>query len=635
MARSNLTIMHARFHAGIKKKVSWLRSFWVLKTRSLFFRAAFMAIALVLGGLVVRLALLGPVVLSQLEQISASRQLSIAEYVARDISENISQRLTIISRVAASVPVEILSTPRDAEEWLGRRQKILPVFSRGLILIPVEGGGAVVDYPAIAGRRQLDFSHQDWFVKAIQTGQPTMGNPMRSPLDREPVLVVAAPVYDGAGRAVAVLAGITALDGPEFLKALQQTKIGENGGFLLVSPKDKMFIAATDSGKLFQPLPEPGVNPLHDRAMDGFRGTGVTVNNRGVEELSAVVSVPDSDWFLVARVPTQEIYQPLQRIKANMMGYTGGYSFAVLCAIILLFHHHFGPLRSASRQIFRMAQGEIGLQKVPVKLDDEVGELIKGFNFLVSRLEETTEQKLASERERVREKERIEILLRQWMADTSHELRTPISVLRAQIEAIQDGIHAANEKTLNVLHREVVGLSHLVDDLHTLALSDVQQFRGQMVPVDPVEVLDDAVQAFADRFQSAGLKIRLSDGLEPGLLTYFDPSHLRRLYSNLLENTLRYTDRGGELAIAANVDGDRLTILFDDTAPGVPAEALPHLFERFYRVDASRSREFGGSGIGLAVCLAIVEAYGGTIRAMDSPLEGVRIILQLKLMRDE
>ena len=382
----------------------------------------------------------------------------------------------------------------------------------------------------------------------------------------------------------------------------------------------------------FQSLLDFGANTIYRRVLTEGQRTIIAADATGQDALFNIVPVPQSDWVLVAQISMSEVYGSSHIIKTNLTRNSLIYGIFALFVVITVFRYHLSPLRRTAGLIHRMAKGEIPLQPVPVTVADEVGDLVAGFNVLVARLDEITDQKLTSERAQLQDKERHEVMLRQWMMDTSHELRTPIAVLRAQIEAIQDGIHTANTKTLDVLHREVDGLARLVDDLNVLSLSDVHQLRCQMMATDPLDVLEEVLWAFQDRYAVSGLEIILPSKPKTGHFIRFDPVHLRRVYSNFLENTLRYTDRGGRLVVTVERSDTTIVIQFDDTAPGVPVEALPRLFERFYRVDASRSREFGGSGIGLAVCQAIVDACGGSISASTSPLGGLRLVLVFQLM---
>lgn len=322
----------------------------------------------------------------------------------------------------------------------------------------------------------------------------------------------------------------------------------------------------------------------------------------------------------------------MEGAKGFMARWTALTTLIVVIGGGLLIRQFFMPLINTSRQIHRMAAGEIELQPLPVIRHDEIGEVAEGFNVLLARLDEVTEQKLASERGRLVEKERIEAMLRQWMADASHELRTPISVLRAQVEAVQDGVFDLDDQRLDLLHREIMGAGRLVEDLFALARSDSGQLDCGSEPIAILGLIEGVVGAFRERFAAAGIAIEGPHGVPDGPIVAGDSIRLRQVFSNLLENTLRYTDSGGRLRLDWSLGGTELTLRLDDTAPGVTAESMPRLFERFYRVDVSRSRASGGSGLGLCLCQSFIEAHGGTIAVEDSPLGGLGVIIRLPTM---
>ena len=248
---------------------------------------------------------------------------------------------------------------------------------------------------------------------------------------------------------------------------------------------------------------------------------------------------------------------------------------------------------------------------------------------LVKALTQAHEQTLMAEQQRLSERERMEAMLRHWMADNSHEMRTPVAVLRAQIEAFQDGIYTVDAKRLESLHGQVMGLARLVEDQYTLARSDIGQLECHSDSFQILDLLDDVVGTFSGRYTDAGLRIEWAGFAAPGPTILGDEVRIRQVFSNVLENALRYTDAGGALEISWAMEGDLLTLRFDDTAPGIPEEALAKLFERFYRVDSSRNRGKGGAGLGLCLCRSFIEAHKGTIEASNSPLGGLRITIQL------
>lgn len=271
------------------------------------------------------------------------------------------------------------------------------------------------------------------------------------------------------------------------------------------------------------------------------------------------------------------------------------------------------PVRAVARATHRLAAGHHDT-RVEVRSRDEVGQLAQDFNHLALTLE------------------RNERMRREYMADISHELRTPLAVLRGEIEAMQDGIHPLGPEGLALLHGEVATLAKLVDDLHELAMADVGTLRYRREDLDLTALLQRECAAFAGASAEQGLTLETALP-ERALTMQGDADRLRQLLHNLLANAVRYTDAGGRIRVnlAATTPQGPGVITVEDTAPGVPAELLPRLFERFFRVESSRGRASGGSGLGLAIGRSIVEAHGGQIQAEASPLGGLRIRVTLPL----
>ena len=273
------------------------------------------------------------------------------------------------------------------------------------------------------------------------------------------------------------------------------------------------------------------------------------------------------------------------------------------------------PIQKITHGVHALTHG-VYQTRVQVKSQDELGQLARDFNQLAHTLE------------------RNEQVRRQWVADISHELRTPLAILQGEIEAIQDGIWSTSPEVLKSLHNEVLGLSKLVEDLYSLALSDLGALDYRKEQLNIIEVLSEIVELFFPRFAAKDIKLEMiTSETEIDLLA--DARRLVQLFTNLLENGLRYTDSGGQLEIHVSKASKTVIVDFLDSAPGVPEEALSKLFERLYRVDKSRSRALGGAGLGLAICYNIVEAHEGQISAHHSPLGGVGIKVELPLYGTE
>ncbi|MBK8063621.1 MAG: HAMP domain-containing protein [Betaproteobacteria bacterium] len=209
----------------------------------------------------------------------------------------------------------------------------------------------------------------------------------------------------------------------------------------------------------------------------------------------------------------------------------------------------------------------------------------------------------------------------QWIADIAHELRTPLAVLRGEIEALQDGVRVLGPGSLDSLAQEVARLGRLIEDLHLLSLSDLGGLSYVKEDMDPADLLDELLAVQRRALEERGI-LAVAD-LQRGARVLGDATRLAQVFGNLMQNTLRYTDAPGRLEITLRADGGRVEIDWRDSSPGVCDADLARLTDRLFRVENSRSRAGGGSGLGLAIARAIVEAHEGTLTAYHSPLGGL------------
>jgi two-component system sensor histidine kinase BaeS len=280
---------------------------------------------------------------------------------------------------------------------------------------------------------------------------------------------------------------------------------------------------------------------------------------------------------------------------------------AALVAVVLA-RAFLQPIRRVADATHRLAAGDYAT-RVAIGSRDELGRLAEDFNRLAEALA------------------RNEELRRRFMADVSHELRTPIAVLRAGLEALEDGVRPLTRESVASLQGEVAALGKLVEDLYQLALADVGALSYRKERIDLAEPLEQAVEPFVARLSERGL--RLESKFEPGLKVTADADRWRRRSAICSRTRRAIPIRAAKVRVTARRNGSGIKIDFEDSAPGVPADALPHLFERFYRVEGSRSRANGGAGLGLAIVRSVVEAHGGAIEAGASPLGGLRVTISL------
>jgi len=317
----------------------------------------------------------------------------------------------------------------------------------------------------------------------------------------------------------------------------------------------------------------------------------------------------------VAFLPAKQFLNPpqlqfLKQQKSALFLAVSGMVLVVIIFSIPLANRLVRPIKAMTAATRDLASGKYTI-RVPVSSSDELGQLARDFNSMALILEKN-------------EKAR-----RQWVADISHELRTPLAVLRGEVEALLEGIRNTTPEAIRSLHAEVLRLHRLVDDLYQLALSDLGTLTYRKENIDLAQLLKESMELYRTEFARKDIALG-TEFLQRSEITVFaDRERLHQLFANLLDNSLKYTNPGGELVIRLACHSGNATIDFEDSAPGVPEDDLGRLFDRLYRVEGSRNRTTGGAGLGLTICRNIVEAHAGNIVAHPSPLGGVLIRVTL------
>lgn len=287
--------------------------------------------------------------------------------------------------------------------------------------------------------------------------------------------------------------------------------------------------------------------------------------------------------------------------RSLLMGVFIGALTAMLL-MLLLTRRIFFPIYALTRAAQAMEKGNLRF-RVYVKSQDEIGDLARAFNAMADGLMQQ------------------ENLRRNMVSDIAHELRTPLTNIQGYLEALQDGIIEPSREIIDSIHEEALLLRHLINDLQELALAEAGQLRLMIQPVTLHDILQQAVRVLHVRAVDRDIKVSLDvpANLPP---VSGDPERLGQIVRNLLNNALTHTPSGGEIWLRARWINNEIEISVKDTGIGIPAEHLPHVFERFYRVDQSRSRNTGGAGLGLAIVKQLVQAQGGHIWAESQPGHG-------------
>jgi signal transduction histidine kinase len=313
----------------------------------------------------------------------------------------------------------------------------------------------------------------------------------------------------------------------------------------------------------------------------------------------------------------QSLMQQAALERVNRAVLIGGF-VALIAALVVgffIFRAITRPIDQLTRAAHQLAQGDLSAR---VAVDDhasrlgsdEISELGAAFNTMASSLQQS---------EQVR---------RDMTADVAHELRTPLAVMRGNLEAMLDGVYPFDAEHLNPVLNQVKLLTRLVEDLRTLALAEAGQLPLTKRPVDLAALLQSVLTSF--EAQAVVQQVTLHSEIAPDLpMVDLDPDRMQQTIGILISNALRYTPPQGSITVTAKTDRARVTIEVADTGSGIAPEDMSHVFDRFYRADKSRARESGGSGLGLAIAKSIVEAHDGSIGVVSQPGQGTQLIIRL------
>jgi signal transduction histidine kinase len=334
----------------------------------------------------------------------------------------------------------------------------------------------------------------------------------------------------------------------------------------------------------------------------------------------------------------------LRRLNGSVFLSAFGAVFLALILAAILSRTITRPIRELTSATRAMADGNLN-QQVPVRSRDEIGQLAAAFNKMSGDLARSFN------------------LRKQMTADIAHELRTPLSLIIGHAEGVHDGVLKPTRENFEIIREEAERLEHLVNDLRILSLADAGELTLNFQPVEINKLISDIHTHHLYQFNqkrisldvstalNTGVSAALNTGIEPApvvlgastlrpaqgnasLSASLDPVRFTQVLTNILDNALHYTPEGGRVVIATRQSGDQVEVTIEDNGPGVTAEEATRIFERFYRIDPSRTRDDGGSGLGLAIAKSIVEMHKGKIWAESEKGRGVKVIIQLPLTKE-
>lgn len=366
------------------------------------------------------------------------------------------------------------------------------------------------------------------------------------------------------------------------------------------SPPDPMYLGPRTALYDLERNPIAGVVYGNDKQLYPITAGGKQVGWLGVTPLLPVAEADDA-LFAMRQWKTL--------LAAGAAGLVIAMLFAWISASWLT-----KPILTLSQATRRLTQrdftGTISLDR-----NDELGQLAEDLANLSSQIAAYNENQ------------------RRWIGDIAHELRTPLAILSAEVEALLDGVREPTMEQLASIGETVAQLTSLVEDLHALSIAESGSLQLNLEPQDLLVFVLQFADTLTPLLGEEELTLRIANQtVHERTMVMADKKRLRQVFTNLLSNTLRYVTKPGWVEIALRDDGAFTALSITDSGPGVPPETVPLLFDRLFRVDNSRNRSRGGSGLGLAIVRSIVEAHGGTIRAENIDHAGLRITIRLPRM---
>lgn len=370
----------------------------------------------------------------------------------------------------------------------------------------------------------------------------------------------------------------------------------------------RLFLTFDPNGK--DPFAGPGLFVKYAEPGTGQAGRAVRscVQNARRTQLEPYVA-PVAELFLGIGDQNPARFDMSPDNKAKVVGVAGLVLAVTVAVTAVVAVRLVRPLRALTLAAQQPPELHV---RVPVTTRDETGILAEAFNDLTER------------------RERLEAQRKAMVSDIAHELRSPLTNIRGWLEVVRDGVVDPDPALLDSLHEEALVLQRIIDDLQDLAAADAGTLRLHREPLRTGELLDQVAAAHRVAADAAGVTLRTETGAAAWLDA--DPVRMRQALGNLVSNALRHTPADGTVTLAAQQDGDDVVLTVTDTGSGIAADDLPHVFERFWRAEKSRSRRTGGSGLGLPIVRHLIAAHGGTAAVASRPGTGAVFTLRLPAM---
>ena len=347
------------------------------------------------------------------QTVVAAEQTALVEHITDSLEEEAKLRINTLNDVASLITPQMMADTRRLQTLLREYKYIGRLFNHGLVVVSKDGTG-LVDYPPLEGRVGADFASADYVQMAMATGGVAIGQPRLGHFSKMPVVVLATPIRGPGNAIIGVLVGSNSVSGSDFFTEIipHQSRLG--GEFHIVSPRDRLYVASTTPDRILQPVPAPGVNRMLDRYVEGYEGSGVSMNSEGVETLSSSMRIPSMGWAVIATMPTATAFAPVASLEFEIYKDAALSSVVIAILLWLFIYRQLAPLERSAEILDAMASGSRPLSPLPEDGSREIRRLLSSFNKFQHRIGEQ----------------------KQSLRDNAEQLRLAASVFEGTSEAI-------------------------------------------------------------------------------------------------------------------------------------------------------------------------------------------------------